>query len=56
MPRGELTEAELEQLQRWARTLEPEKARQVLSLVAELRRLRESESTTRFLMAIEGEV
>lgn len=55
--RGELTEADLEELIRWARTLEArEKGDHVLRLVAELRRLRDSESATRFLLEIEGEV
>lgn len=56
MSRADLTEGQLEDLVRYARTLPPERAAQVHALVAELRRLREAESNTRFLLGIEGEV
>lgn len=54
--RRDLTESQLEELERWARTQAPERAEQIVRVVAELRAMRERESTTRFLMAIEGEV
>lgn len=56
LSRSDLTDPQLEELVRYARTLPPEKAAQVQAVVAELRRLRENESNTRFLMEIEGEV
>ena len=56
MARPDLTEAQLEDLVRYARTLPPERAAQIHALVAECRRLRETEANTRFLMEIEGEV
>lgn len=56
MSRRDLTEAQLEELERYARTLPPQRSDQVLAVVAELRALRERESSTRFLMSIEGEV
>jgi len=56
MARRDLTESQLEELERWSRTQAPERAEQIRALVAELRAAREREATTRFLMAIEGEV
>lgn len=54
--RYELTELQLADLERFSRGLDPERAAQICAVVAELRRLREAESNTRFLMEIEGEV
>ena len=56
MSRRDLTESQLDALERWARTLSPEQGDAVQAVVAEVRRLRENESATRFLMTIEGEV
>lgn len=57
MPRSDLTEWELTSLEQWARVInDPVRIRQIEALVAEVRRLRDNESNTRFLMAIEAEV
>lgn len=56
MSRTDLTDAQLTDLERYARTLPPDRTAQIQAVVAELRRLREAESNTRFLMEIEGEV
>lgn len=57
MPRADLTEWELVALEQWARVInDPLRIRQIEALVAEVRRLRDNESNTRFLMAIEAEV
>jgi hypothetical protein len=55
--RADLTDEQLEELLRWARSLaQQEYAQRVQALIWEVKRLRESEATTRFLMEIEGEV
>lgn len=57
MARTDLSEAQLEGLVRWARGLtETDRGDQVAAVVAEVKRLRENESNTRFLMEIDGEV
>lgn len=57
MSRLDLNESQLAQLQRWAQ-IQPdrEKGEQIIAVVSEVRTLRERESSTRFLMEIEGEV
>jgi hypothetical protein len=60
VPRADLTEAQLDELVRWARKLNPaewgHRGAEVIAVVSELRTLRERESNTRMLMEIEGEV
>ncbi len=56
MARRDLTDRQLMDLERWSRLQDPERAEQVQAVISEVRALRDRESSTRFLLAIEGEI
>ena len=53
--RGDLTERELAEVERWARTVDDEHGRMLYRLLTELRQSREREAATRFLTNLEQE-
>ena len=53
--RGDLTERELAEVERWARTVDDEHGRLLYRVLTELRQSREREAATRFLTNLEQE-